>query len=186
MDIVLVTGSSGLIGSEACQFFHDQGFTVVGIDNDMRKYFFGEEASTTPIQKKLEEKLENYSHYASDIRDLEALDRVFSQYNNDIKLIIHTAAQPSHDWAAKEPITDFTINANGTLNLLELTRKHCPDAVFIFTSTNKVYGDSPNRLPLVELETRWEVDNSHQYFEYGIDEQMSIDQSKHSLFELAK
>ena len=186
MDIVLVTGSSGLIGSEACQFFHDQGFKVVGIDNDMRKYFFGEEASTTPIQKKLEEKLENYRHYASDIRDLEALDRVFSQYNNDIKLIIHTAAQPSHDWAAKEPITDFTINANGTLNLLELTRKHCPEAVFIFTSTNKVYGDSPNRLPLVELETRWEVDNSHQYFEFGIDEQMSIDQSKHSLFGASK
>lgn len=186
MDIILVTGSSGLIGSEASKFFHQKGFRVVGVDNNMRQYFFGEDASTAPMQTQLTQTLSNYSHYEIDIRDNEALERLFIEYNTDIKLIVHTAAQPSHDWAAKEPITDFTVNANGTLNLLEQTRKHCPNAVFIFTSTNKVYGDTPNALPLVELETRWEVDESHPYFQYGIDEHMTIDQSKHSLFGASK
>ncbi len=121
-----------------------------------------------------------------DIRDIKALEKVFEEYKNDIKLIIHTAAQPSHDWAAKEPLTDFSVNATGTLHLLELTRKHCANAVFVFTSTNKVYGDTPNYLPLVETETRWEIDSSHAYFREGIDEQMSIDHSKHSIFGASK
>lgn len=186
MKIAVVTGSAGLIGSEACKFFHQQGFFILGIDNDMRSYFFGEKASTAGIAKQLCEKLENYRHHSVDIRDLEELDKIFSEHASDIEVIIHTAAQPSHDWAAKEPLTDFSINATGTLNLLEQTRKHCPKAVFIFTSTNKVYGDTPNRLPLRELENRWEVDESHPYFAHGIDEQMSIDQSKHSIFGVGK
>ncbi|MCK6694442.1 MAG: NAD-dependent epimerase/dehydratase family protein, partial [Thermoanaerobaculia bacterium] len=117
----------------------------------------------------------NYEHYHTDIRSYPELERIFRTYCSDIKLVIHTAAQPSHDWAAKEPVTDFTVNANSTLHLLELTRLACPDAVFIFTSTNKVYGANPNQLPLVEMETRWEVDASHPYHEHGIDEQMSVD-----------
>ncbi len=186
MKVAVITGSSGLIGSEACKFFHQQGFFIVGIDNDMRQYFFGEKASTADIGRQLSAELDQYRAFSVDIRNLEDLDKIFSEYSSDIELIIHTAAQPSHDWAAKEPLTDFTINANGTLNLLEQTRKHCPKAAFIFTSTNKVYGDTPNRLPLVELEHRWEVAESHPYFAHGIDEQMSIDQSKHSLFGASK
>src|SRR5262249_25437128 len=144
MSIVLVTGSAGLIGSEAVRFFSRQGYEVVGIDNDMRRYFFGEEASTDWSRRQLEDEVANYKHYRADIREERAIDRIFAEHNGDIKLVIHTAAQPSHDWAAREPLTDFSVNANGTLVLLEAVRKHCPDAVFIFTSTNKVYGDSPN------------------------------------------
>jgi len=186
MKVAIVTGSSGLIGSEACKFFHQQGFLVVGIDNDMRQYFFGQEASTKPMENQLIKSLDNFRHCPIDIRDQAALEKVFLEYNTDIEVIIHTAAQPSHDWAAKEPFTDFSVNATGTLNLLELCRLHCPKSVFIFTSTNKVYGDTPNRLPLVELEHRWEVDESHPYFAEGIDEAMSIDQSKHSIFGASK
>ncbi len=186
MKIAIVTGSSGLIGSEACQFFHQKGFYVVGIDNDMRRYFFGPDASTKPTERQLRQSLERFASYDIDIRQTEALEEVFQKYNTDIQLIVHTAAQPSHDWAAKEPFTDFTVNANGTLNLLEMTRQHCPESVFIFTSTNKVYGDTPNFLPLVEKEYRWEVDEKHPYFKEGIDENMSIDQSKHSLFGASK
>ena len=186
MSIVLITGSAGLIGSESVRFFSKKDFKIVGIDNDMRKYFFGNEASTRWNQNKLEKEIENYKHYDIDIRNHESVEKVFKEYGEDIKLVIHTAAQPSHDWAAKEPFTDFTVNANGTMTMLEMTRKYCPDAVFIFTSTNKVYGDTPNNLPLVELETRWEVDTEHQYFKFGIDESMSIDNSKHSLFGASK
>jgi len=186
MSIVLITGSAGLIGSESARFFSKKDFKIVGIDNDMRKYFFGNEASTRWNQNKLEKEIENYKHYDIDIRNHESVEKVFKEYGEDIKLVIHTAAQPSHDWAAKEPFTDFTVNANGTMTMLEMTRKYCPDAVFIFTSTNKVYGDTPNNLPLVELETRWEVDTEHQYFKFGIDESMSIDNSKHSLFGASK
>ncbi|MEL6863206.1 MAG: NAD-dependent epimerase/dehydratase family protein [Bacteroidota bacterium] len=186
MDIALVTGSSGLIGSEACKFFHQQGFMVIGIDNDMRSYFFGVEASTQPVEQQLKSNLPNFKHYAVDIREVAELEKIFVHYNTDIKVIIHTAAQPSHDWAAKEPFTDFSVNATGTVNLLELTRLHCPQSVFIFTSTNKVYGDTPNQLPLVELDKRWEIDEQHPYFAAGIDEQMSIDHSKHSLFGASK
>lgn len=185
MKIAIVTGSAGLIGSEACKMLDREGFTVVGVDNDMRAYFFGEEASTKSNNASLTETLGNYTPRNVDIRDADAIDRLFEEFSSDITLVVHTAAQPSHDWAAKEPITDFTVNANGTLHLLESTRKHCPEAVFIFTSTNKVYGDTPNRLPLVELESRWEIEESHPYF-IGIDENMSIDHTKHSLFGASK
>jgi CDP-paratose 2-epimerase len=186
MSTVLITGSAGLIGSEAVKFFHDKGFDIVGIDNDMRKYFFGPEAST---KWKLEELISNFPrfrNYNVDIRDAQAIDAIFEKLNTDIVLIIHAAAQPSHDWAAHEPHTDFSVNAVGTLNLLESTRKYCPGAVFIFTSTNKVYGDTPNRLPLVELDTRWEIEHDHKYFMNGIDETMSIDQTLHSVFGASK
>ena len=186
MDIALITGSAGLIGSESVRFFSKKGFDIVGIDNDMRKVFFGNEASTEWNREKLESEMENYIHYNNDIRDKISMEALFQKYGEDIKLIIHTAAQPSHDWAAKDPFTDFSINANGTHILLEMTRQYCPDAVFIFTSTNKVYGDNPNNLPLVELETRWEIDKSHRYYQNGIDESMSIDQTKHSLFGASK
>ncbi|MBL4668387.1 MAG: NAD-dependent epimerase/dehydratase family protein [Flavobacteriales bacterium] len=186
MKTVIITGSGGLIGSEACKFFDQQEFNIVGIDNDMRSYFFGEDASTNWNVKKLQQELSNYTHINIDIRKYEDIEKIFAEYNSDIDLIIHTAAQPSHDWAAKEPFTDFTINANGTLNMLEATRKYCPTATFIFTSTNKVYGDKPNSLPLVELEHRWEVDENHAYFKHGIDENMSIDNSKHSIFGASK
>jgi CDP-paratose 2-epimerase len=181
---VLVTGSAGLIGSESAKFFAKKGFEVVGIDNNMRSYFFGEEASTDWNKQKIEKELKDkYTHYQVDIRDNEAVSTVFEEHKFD--LIIHTAAQPSHDWAAKEPITDFTVNANGTLVMLENMRQHCPGAVFIFTSTNKVYGDTPNSLPLVELEKRWELPEDHPFY-IGIDESMSIDDTKHSIFGASK
>jgi CDP-paratose 2-epimerase len=186
MKIALVTGSAGLIGSESVRFLSDKFDLIIGIDNDMRAYFFGKEASTSWNQNKLSEEFTNYEHHNNDIRNYGDLEKVYEKYKEDISLIIHTAAQPSHDWAAKEPITDFTINANGTLNLLELTRNHCSKAVFIFTSTNKVYGDNPNNLPLIETEKRWEIDKSHPYFEKGIDEQMSLDHTTHSIFGASK
>lgn len=186
MQTVIVTGSAGLIGSEASRFFHAQGFQVIGIDNNMRAYFFGEGASTKWNQERLEKENQGYKHYSADIRDYAALEKIFAEYNTSIAAVVHTAAQPSHDWAAREPFTDFGVNATGTLNMLEATRNYCPDAVFIFTSTNKVYGDTPNFLPLVEKETRWEVDEKHPFFEHGIDESMSIDQSKHSIFGASK
>ncbi len=186
MSIALITGSAGLIGAEAVRFFNKKGLDVVGIDNNMRKLFFGDEASTEWNRKKLESEVEGYTHHNADIRDAKAMEAVFEKYGTDIKLVIHTAAQPSHDWAAKDPFTDFTVNANGTLTMLEMTRRHCPGAIFIFTSTNKVYGDTPNALPLREEETRWEVDPSHPYFRNGIDESMSIDHSTHSLFGASK
>lgn len=158
---------------------------MVGIDNDMRRYFFGKDASTEWNRRRLKETIPSYIHHNIDIRDQKKLQRIFSEFNKDIKLIIHAAAQPSHDWAAKEPLTDFTINANGTLHMLEMTRRHCPKAVFIFTSTNKVYGDLPNFLPLIEKETRWELPRNHKYYN-GIDETMSIDNCKHSLFGASK
>ena len=186
MSVAIVTGSSGLIGSETVKFLHEKGMDIVGIDNNMREYFFGEDGSTDWNTNLLKTSLQNFTHVPGDIRDQETIDRIFRQHGQDISLIVHTASQPSHDWAAKEPLTDFTVNANGTLVLLEATRRYCPEAVFIFTSTNKVYGDTPNELPLVEHETRWEVDESHPYYEYGIDESMTIDQSKHSLFGVSK
>lgn len=186
MKIAIVTGSGGLIGSEAVAFLSDKFDLIVGIDNDMRSYFFGDEASTAWNKHRLENQYPNYKHYSVDIRNHEDLEAIFRTYNSDISLIVHSAAQPSHDWAAKEPFTDFTVNANGTLNMLEYTRLYCKDAVFIFTSTNKVYGDTPNYLPLVELENRWEIDENHPYFKEGIDESMSIDNSKHSIFGASK
>jgi len=186
MAICIITGSSGLIGSESAKFFHEKGFDVVGIDNDMRSYFFGKDASTGWNTEKLKEALPRFQHHNIDIRDQEAVNALFKRFGAEVTLVIHTAAQPSHDWAAREPFTDFTVNANGTLVLLEATRQFCPDAAFIFTSTNKVYGDTPNVLPLKELQLRWELGPEHAYGEHGIDESMSIDQSKHSLFGASK
>jgi CDP-paratose 2-epimerase len=186
MKIAVVTGSGGLIGSEAITFMEGRFDLVVGIDNDLRAYFFGESASTRWNVERIKERFANYVHYHADIRDYKKLENIFQEYQNDISLVIHTAAQPSHDWAAKEPITDFTVNANGTLNMLELTRLYCPGAVFIFTSTNKVYGDTPNFLPLYEEEERYEIEASHPYFKEGIDESMSIDSCKHSVFGASK
>jgi CDP-paratose 2-epimerase len=152
----------------------------------MRRYFFGDEASTAWNSQRLQRELKRFHHQALDIRDTDGVDALFRRYGQDIAVVIHAAAQPSHDWAAREPFTDFSVNATGTLALLEAARRFCPRASFIFTSTNKVYGDTPNRLPLVETETRWELDASHPYAEHGIDESMSIDQSKHSLFGASK
>lgn len=184
MKKVLITGSAGLIGSESSKFFAAKGFEVHGIDNNMRMYFFGKEASTEWKKNQLVETLKGkYIHYAVDIRDNEKLKDIFK--NNKFDIVIHTAAQPSHDWAAKEPLTDFGVNAMGTLYLLEHFRNYSPDGVFIFTSTNKVYGDTPNSLPLIEEKLRYELPKNHKYFN-GIDETMSIDQSKHSIFGASK
>jgi len=186
MSVVIVTGSGGLIGSETVRFFCELGFEVVGIDNNMRRVFFGEEASTDWNRRALLERFpQRYRHLDLDIRNRSQIERVFKKYGRNIELVVHAAAQPSHDWAARDPHTDFTVNANGTLILLEATRRFCPGAVFIFTSTNKVYGDTPNRLPLIEQETRWEISPGHPYA-VGIDETMSIDASKHSLFGASK
>lgn len=185
MSVAVITGSAGLIGSEAAAQFHDLGMDVVGIDNDMRRVFFGEEASTAWNRHRLEAGLARYRHHDIDVRDRDAVLRLLATLGRSVELVIHAAAQPSHDWAAKEPFTDFDINAGGTLNLLEATRRHAPDAVFIFCSTNKVYGDAPNRLPFVELETRWEIEPGHTY-EPGIREDLAIDTSLHSLFGTSK
>jgi CDP-paratose 2-epimerase len=186
MSLAIVTGSAGLIGSEAAEFFVNLGMEVVGIDNDMRKVFFGEDGSTVWNKEQLKKKLgKRYTHLDIDIRDRDSITNVFKKYGNQVDLIIHTAAQPSHDWAARDPHMDFSVNATGTLNLLEATRKYAPNAVFIFTSTNKVYGDAPNSLPLIELEKRWEIEPNHPYAK-GIPETMSIDQSMHSIFGASK
>lgn len=186
MKTCVVTGSAGLIGSETVRHFAAKGMRVVGIDNDMRRYFFGDEGSTRWNLEALRAEIPWLIHHDLDVRDFDGVARVLAEHGKDVELVVHTAAQPSHDWAAREPFTDFEINARGTLNLLEAARRHCPDAVFIFTSTNKVYGDNPNRLPLVELDERWELDARHRYFENGIDEAMSIDHAKHSLFGASK
>jgi CDP-paratose 2-epimerase len=186
MKIALVTGSGGLIGSEAVDFFANKFDKIIGIDNNMRQYFFGDNASTAWNVQRLEKEQIKYIHHNVDIRDADAIEKLFQEYGSDIALIIHAAAQPSHDWAAKEPFTDFGVNANGTMNMLEFTRRYCQKAVFIFTSTNKVYGDNPNYLPIVEKDSRWEIDEKHPYFAKGIDENMSIDHTKHSIFGASK
>jgi len=185
MSVAIITGSAGLIGSEAARHFALEGMQIVGIDNDMRSAFFGADATTKPNVARLQAELTAYTHNDCDIRDAEAIDRIFARYGSEIGLVIHTAAQPSHDWAVRAPTVDFAVNAVGTLNVLEATRKYCPDAVFIFTSTNKVYGDRPNSLPLIEQELRWEIAADHQYAS-GIDESMSIDATLHSLFGASK
>jgi CDP-paratose 2-epimerase len=185
MSVAIVTGSAGLVGSEATKYFAAKGLQVAGIDNDMRALFFGAEASTAWMKDRLVRCVPHYMHYAADIRDEREIFRIFQNFGKDIALVIHTAAQPSHDWAAKEPFVDFTVNANGTHVLLEATRRFAPEATFIFTSTNKVYGDAPNLLPLVELETRWEIDPAHPY-RNGIPEEMTVDGSLHSLFGVSK
>ena len=197
MKIALVTGSAGLIGSQTCNLFSERGYKIIGIDNDMRAYFFGEGSSTKDSLESLKSKINDYEHYNIDIRDYDKLNEIFSKYSSDIDIVIHTAAQPSHDWAANEPLTDFSINATGTMNMLEVTRLNCPKATFIFTSTNKVYGDRPNynydtgkiddyNLIIKELDSRYEGVNRITGKLSSIDENMSIDNTKHSVFGSSK
>jgi CDP-paratose 2-epimerase len=183
--MIFITGSSGLIGSSTADFFLKKRIKVIGIDNDLRSYFFGKNSSTRWREKSLKES-KFYKHYNIDIRNQNKVRNIFKKYGNKIKSIIHTAAQPSHDWASKEPITDFSVNANGTLNLLENFRKFCPEASFIFTSTNKVYGDTANFLPIEEKKLRFEIKKSHKFYKKGIDESMSIDNTTHSIFGASK
>jgi CDP-paratose 2-epimerase len=185
MPKAIVTGSGGLIGSESASRLVEAGYEVVGIENDTRAALFGPEASTAHVTERLDRELAEFRTVDLDIRDTEGIDRVFAEDPKAIELIVHTAAQPSHDWAASDPQADFGINANGTLNLLEATRRHCPEATFVFTSTNKVYGDTPNRLPLNDLEKRLELPEDHPWFG-GIDTKMSIDSTLHSLFGASK
>jgi CDP-paratose 2-epimerase len=185
MGIAIVTGSGGLIGSEAVRFFAGEGFEVIGLENDMRARFFGPEASTTPVSQQLSDEVDGFRWERLDIRDSEGVMSVFARHAHEIELIVHTAAQPSHEWAASDPQTDFAVNATGTLNLLQSAREHAPDATFIFTSTNKVYGDRPNFLPLEEQATRLELPVGHHWHD-GIDTGMSIDHTTHSLFGVSK
>jgi CDP-paratose 2-epimerase len=186
MSVAIITGSAGLVGSEAVAYFAALGMEVAGIDNGMRAEFFGPSASTDWVRKRLVAEVRGYTHNSADIRDEAAVFNIFRRYGRDVALVIHAAAQPSHDWAATDPFTDFTVNANGTSVVLEAARRFSPEAVFIFTSTNKVYGDTPNSLPLVETGTRWEIDAAHPYSARGIPESMSIDGSLHSLFGASK
>jgi CDP-paratose 2-epimerase len=186
MATVLVTGSGGLIGSESVRHFVEAGFDVIGLENDMRARFFGPDASTSHTTDALIGSYgDSFQSLEIDIRDADAVSRTFADRATEIELVVHTAAQPSHDWAASAPQTDFAVNANGTLNLLEATRVSAPDATFVFCSTNKVYGDLPNELPLIELEQRLELPDDHRYY-CGIDSTMSIDCSTHSLFGVSK
>jgi CDP-paratose 2-epimerase len=186
MSVAIVTGSGGLVGSESVRHFVGAGYDVIGLENDMRAAFFGPDASTAHTTRELVERYpDEFRSLELDIRDADGVAKVFAEQEGAIELVIHTAAQPSHDWAAGDPQTDFAVNANGTLNLLEATRKHAPGATFVFCSTNKVYGDLPNQLPLVELPQRLELPEDHPYYQ-GIDTTMSIDQSTHSLFGVSK
>jgi CDP-paratose 2-epimerase len=185
MPLAVITGSGGLIGSESVAHFVEQGFDVVGIENDMRAEFFGPAASTRSVTERLLRSYPEFHSFELDVRDAEGVERLFERHGSAIELVVHTAAQPSHDWAASAPHLDFDVNAGGTLNLLESTRRHAPESSFVFTSTNKVYGDAPNRLPLIELDTRLELPVDHRYFG-GIDTSMSIDASMHSLFGVSK
>lgn len=194
MKTVIVTGSAGLVGSECVRFFAGNGFRVVGIDNNSRAQFFGRTAGTLLNLKTLCDEFTEYEHFHADIRNPDAIEAAFS---GDVAAIIHCAAQPSHDWAAKDPFTDFDINARGTLNLLEATRKYCPQAAFVFMSTNKVYGDWPNQFILIEGPTRWDVRrktglgprenaNDGGINDFAFTEQLSVDHCKHSLFGCSK
>ena len=185
MKIALITGSCGLVGSESAIFFSKKGFKIIGIDNNARKFFFGKDGDISWVRSKLKSNLKNYSHLNTDIRNFKGLEKIFKKYKKYIKIIIHAAAQPSHDWAKDKPFIDFDINAKGTLNMLELTRIYCSKVPFIFMSTNKVYGDNPNFLPLEEKKTRWELKRNHKYYS-GIDESMSIDDCTHSFFGASK
>jgi CDP-paratose 2-epimerase len=182
---IIVTGSSGLVGSAAVSYFCNKGFAVIGIDNDSRKHFFGDEASTKATGLALEGKYANFSTIEADIRDFERIEELFSNQSQEISAVIHCAAQPSHDWAAKDPLTDFAVNAGGTLNLLEATRRHAPSAAFIFMSTNKVYGDRPNLIEYIEQESRWAPPETSRWVR-GFDESLSIDDSTHSIFGVSK
>ena len=185
MSVVLITGSTGLVGSEAVKFFCEKGFDVVGVDNNLRKFFFGKDGSTTWVKNRLIKNYKNFRNYETDIRNLNKLKKIFNKYKKNISILIHCAAQPSHDYGKNNPIIDFNVNATGTLNLLELTKKYCPNACFIFMSTNKVYGDNPNRLKIYEKTTRWELKQKDKYFK-GITESFPIDDCTHSFFGVSK
>ena len=185
MSLILITGSCGLVGSEAVNFFSKKGFEIIGIDNNSRRFFFGKDGDISWIKNRIIKEHKNYYHYNVDIRNFQALKKIFKKYKKNIKLIIHAAAQPSHDWAKKNPVMDFEINAKGTLNLLEATKIYSPNSPFIFMSTNKVYGDNPNNLPLIEKKTRWEISSKNK-FNNGIDETLSLDKCVHSFFGTSK
>ena len=185
MAVALITGSAGLIGSAAAYPFESLGYDVWGVDNDSRSVFFGPEASTEPMRGRLERDLPNYRHFEIDIRDESRIAELVAESRRDLAVVVHAAAQPSHDWSALEPLTDFAVNAVGTVNVLEAVRIHAPESAFIFCSTNKVYGDTPNRLPLVEYEHRFDLPSDHEWFE-GVPETMSIDASTHSPFGVSK
>ena len=182
---ILITGSSGLVGSEAVSFFHKKNFIPIGIDNNSRKLFFGKDGCTNWKKKELTKNFKNFKHITADITKYNELEIIFKRYNKKITHIIHAAAQPSHDWAAKKPLVDFSINANGTLNMLDLTLKYSPKASFILVSTNKVYGDTPNSIKLIEKKKRFDVSTSNKFY-HGVDENMKIDNSLHSLFGVSK
>ena len=185
MSLAIITGSSGLVGSESVNFFCDKGFEVIGIDNNLRKFFFGKNGSTSWIKSQLIKRNKNFRSLDIDIRNFSKLNKLFKKYSKNISVIIHCAAQPSHDYGKKFPFLDFHVNATGTLNLLELTKKYCPTSPFIFMSTNKVYGDSPNNLKILEKKTRWELNKVDKNFK-GINESFSIDNSTHSFFGVSK
>ena len=185
MSIALITGSNGLVGSESVKFFSKKGFNILGIDNNLREFFFGKDGSTQWIKNKIKKQIKNYSHFNIDIRNYKNLEKIFKKYKKNISLIIHCAAQPSHDYGKNFPILDFNVNATGTLNLLELTKLYCPDSPFIFMSTNKVYGDNPNKLKIIEKKNRFELSSSNRYYK-GIDENFSIDNCTHSFFGVSK
>ena len=184
MKILIVTGSNGLIGSQSVKFFSNKFDKIIGIDNDYRSLFFGKSCSTKKLKNIMINEFPNYLHKSINIINYKSLEKIFSLYNSDIKMIIHTAAQPSHDWAASDPILDYQVNSTGTLNLLELSRKYCPASCFIFTSTNKVYGDRVNNFKYIELKYRYEPLDKE--LKRGIAEDFSIDNSKHSLFGCSK
>ncbi|MCG8591023.1 MAG: NAD-dependent epimerase/dehydratase family protein [Proteobacteria bacterium] len=186
MSVVLVTGSAGLVGSESVRYCHGKGLDVVGVDNHMRREFFGPDGDVAWNTRALRRELARFRAVDLDVRDAPGLERLFARYGRDVKGVIHCAAQPSHDWAARDPVTDFSINAQGTLAVLEATRRHAPEAAFVFTSTNKVYGDAPNFLPRIETPTRFELDPGHAFAEHGIDETLSVDQCLHSVFGASK
>ena len=185
MSLAIITGSTGLVGSESVNFFHNKGFDVVGIDNNFRKVFFGNTGSTDWIKKRLIKRNKNFKNFSIDIRNYNQLEKLFKKYKKRISVIIHCAAQPSHDYGKNFPFLDFDINAKGTLNLLELTKIYCPNSPFIFMSTNKVYGDNPNKLRFYEKNTRWELKKNDKNFK-GIKENFSIDNATHSFFGVSK
>ncbi len=185
MSIVVITGSTGLVGSEAVNFFCDKGFDVLGIDNNLRKFFFGHDGSTSWVKKNLLKRNKKFKNFNIDIRNFQIIEKIFKKYKKNISLIIHCAAQPSHDYGKRNPILDFNVNATGTLNLLELTKLYCPNSPFIFMSTNKVYGDNPNKLSIIEKKTRWELSKKNKFYR-GIDENFSIDHCTHSFFGVSK
>ena len=185
MKYILITGSAGLIGSECSEFFVKKGFKVLGLDNDSRKKFFGSSGSTNNRKKQLTQ-MKDYQHFNVDIRNKKKVKEIFTNFKKKISCVIHCAAQPSHDWAIKDITLDYQINSTATLQLLDLFQTYCPDACFINVSTNKVYGDNPNKLKLIEHKNRYEVSKSSEYFKRGINERMSTDNCVHSFFGVSK